>query len=110
MPPRPAIRDVVAALGDRASPTTLPSGYGRAAIDAAVAAGEIRYRPDGTLEATPRRGRPPSAGETASARIDLRATPAQVKRWRAAAEAAGMGLRDWIRAQADAACGRAKPQ
>lgn len=96
--PRPTrpIRDVVAELGERAYPATLPPGYGRAAISAAIATGLIRYRADGTLEPTPRAGRPPRSATAATRRIDLRATPEEEALWRAAADRAGVGLRRWI--------------
>lgn len=103
MPPRKptrSLRDVVAELSDRATPAALPRGYGQATIEAAVRAGEVRYRPDGVLEVVPRVGAPPRSGVAASRRIDLRATPDEEARWRAAAKAAGVGLRRWI---ADAA-------
>lgn len=104
------IRDVVAELGElgeRASQSNLPRGYGLAAIDAAIAAGEIRYRPDGTLEPVPRMGRPPRSASAATRRIDLRATPEEETLWRAAAEASGLGLRRWIADQATTAARKA---
>jgi hypothetical protein len=102
-PLRP-IRDVVAELGDGATPAALPAGYGRSSIQAAIDAGEIRYRPDGVLEPTPRVGRPPRAAEAATRRIDIKVTEEEEELLRAAASAAGVGLRRYI---ADAATARA---
>jgi hypothetical protein len=99
------VREIVAELGDHATPAMLPRGYGPAVIEAAVVAGEIRYRPDGTLEPVPRTGRPPRSGEAATRRIDLRATPAEERLWREAAESAGVGMRRFV---ADAATAAAR--
>lgn len=45
-----------------------------------------------------RRGRPPVAGQPASSRLHVRATPAELEQYRAAAGRAGLPLSAWIRA------------